>query len=109
MAKNTSKPPARKGRAFWEGHVRDWRRGGLSQTKYCREHGLSKHGLSYWKRRLDGDDKEQPVQFVELPTGAAPSVGSRPLFEFRLDEDLRVSLSFKLAPGIIRDMFGGRG
>lgn len=108
MAKKTSKPPAQNGREFWKHHIREWQRGDLRQSEYCRKNGLDQQQFSSWKSKIIREGMEEPpVQFVELPSGPAPRSGGRPLFEFRLDEDLRVSLIFSMTPEFMRDMFGG--
>jgi hypothetical protein len=107
MAKKTTNPPALTGRQFWEHHIGEWRRGGLSQARYCRENGLGYQSFLNWKNRLGAESSGPPVRFVELPLPPRDD-GPRPLFEFRLEEDLRVSVSFKLSPEIMREMFGGR-
>lgn len=45
-------------REYWAGHVSAWRRSGLSQIAYCRDHGLVPRQLGYWLRRegVDGRD-----------------------------------------------------
>jgi len=109
MARETSNPLARRGRPFCEQHIREWKSSGLNQAEYSRQHGLNQQSFSNWKRRLGGAESGPSVRFVELPTSTVTAAGSGPLFEFRLDEDLRVSFSFRLSPEIMRDMFGGRG
>ena len=42
----------RHGRDFWHSHVEGWRASGLSQTQYCRKHGLTKGTLGYWSWKL---------------------------------------------------------
>ncbi len=38
---------------FWRTHVAAWRRSDLTQSAYCREHGLCASQFSHWKRRLE--------------------------------------------------------
>jgi hypothetical protein len=42
-------------RARWQAHVEAWGSSGLSQSAYCRRHGLSLASFGYWRRRLAGD------------------------------------------------------
>jgi len=67
-------------RAFWRGHVEQWRTSGQSQAAYCREHGLSDHRLRYWKRcilpeavaeEFSGSEGFLPVQLVSNSTAPA--------------------------------------
>ena len=36
---------------FWEQHLQDYPRSGLSRMAYCREHGLTYHQMLYWQKR----------------------------------------------------------
>ena len=67
-------------RAFWRGHVEQWRTSGQSQAAYCREHGLTDHRLRYWKRcflpeavaeEFSGPEGFLPVQLVSNSTAPA--------------------------------------
>ena len=40
-------------RDFWMRHVKGWRSSGLTQTQYCRRHGLLKGTLGYWSSVLN--------------------------------------------------------
>jgi len=40
-------------REFWTRHVKDWRRSGLTQARYCRRHRLLKGTLGYWASTLN--------------------------------------------------------
>ena len=51
-------------RAFWRGHLAQWRTSGQSQAAYCREHGLTDHRFRYWKRCL------KPEGVADEPSGA---------------------------------------
>ena len=37
---------------YWQNHVDDWIRSGLSQAAYCREHDLDYNRFRKWKERL---------------------------------------------------------
>ena len=37
---------------FWRNHVSQWRDSGLTQTAYCKQHDLSPHSISYYKRKF---------------------------------------------------------
>ena len=37
---------------FWQNHFAQWQSSGLSQAKYCRQHKLASHQLSYWKGKF---------------------------------------------------------
>jgi transposase len=50
---------------FWEEHLRQWQESGLSQTGYCRTHGLSDKSFVYWKKRIAAAGVT--VSLVEVP------------------------------------------
>ena len=50
--------------AYWRAHIAAWRKSGLSQTCYSREHGISQSSLSYWIQRLK----------MSLPPATLPSI-----------------------------------
>ena len=55
----------RKKQRFWDEHLCGWKESGLSQSAYCREHGLKLHRFLYWKKRLLPE--KTAVSMVELP------------------------------------------
>jgi len=62
--------------AYWRDQVANWRRSGLSQTRFCRAHDIKQSTLSYWIRRL-GPLSAQPAvrpNFIEIT--AANIVGA---------------------------------
>jgi hypothetical protein len=56
-------------RQHWKEHIRRWKESGLSQSEYCRKHGLKANRFWYWKKRL------MPVRsqasLVEVPLRGA--------------------------------------
>jgi hypothetical protein len=49
--------------ALWRARIDEWRESGLSQSRYCRERGISLATFGYWKRRLDEKSEERFVLF----------------------------------------------
>ena len=45
----------------WSDIFLDWRRGGESQTGYCRREGISISAFGYWHRKLETDAEAHPV------------------------------------------------
>ena len=48
---------------FWRQHVEDCSRSGLSQNKYCKEHGLALSTFGHWKKRLRNSSETKPRFF----------------------------------------------
>ena len=70
-------------RRFWRQHIDQWKGSGLTQTAYCRQHGLKLHCFIYSRRKYRCKDPS-PVSLVEvqLPpvaTEAIAGAGCRPL------------------------------
>jgi transposase len=63
--KRTISAASRQRRKFWEDHLRQWQDSGLSQTGYCRAHGLSDKSFIYWKKRIAASGLT--VSLVEVP------------------------------------------
>lgn len=66
-----------KGRAFWTGHVADWKRSGNDRATYCDAHGLKRKTLSWWIWRLTHEARSAqpvpPVAFVPVSVSPEPS------------------------------------
>jgi hypothetical protein len=48
-------------RAVWSGHITEFRKSGLSQRKYCLQHGIKSSTLSYWHKRAETGEKRQEM------------------------------------------------
>ena len=53
-------------RHYWQRHVRAQQESGLSQAEYCRQHNLSYHALTYWRRKLGKPSPSAPA-LVPVP------------------------------------------
>jgi hypothetical protein len=51
-------------REHWSSHIERWQESGLSQSQYCKEHGLRDHQFTYWKKRMV--QTETAAKFVSL-------------------------------------------
>ena len=58
-------------REFWRQHIEDCGRSGLSQNRYCKEHGLALSTFGYWKKQFTKTGQTRP-RFYPL-TLHAPS------------------------------------
>lgn len=56
--------------SFWAFHLERSQQSGLTQTEYCKKHGLSSPSYYYWKRRLKNSSaaagKSPTVRLVAL-------------------------------------------
>jgi hypothetical protein len=49
--------------SLWRARIEEWRGSGLSQSRYCRERGISLATFGYWKRCLAEKSEERFVRF----------------------------------------------
>lgn len=61
-------------REEWLARVASWKSSGLSQSAWCREHGVPLASFSYWQRKLSG--QEESVAAVLPIRVAAPMLGA---------------------------------
>ena len=58
---------------FWRSHIAAWRESGLNQREYCKQHGLSKSALGWWRTKLArqaiGNVTLVPVPFLKSAVG----------------------------------------
>lgn len=54
-------------RARWEGHVSAWSQSGLTQSVYCREHGLLPKLFSAWVGRMKRSSAELATPLTMVP------------------------------------------
>jgi hypothetical protein len=54
---------------FWRNHISQWRDSDLTQAAYCKQHDLSPHSISYYKRKFSGGPdpvRRKPAGFVNV-------------------------------------------
>ena len=68
MAVKSWQEQSLKKQRFWQVHIRAWKKSGLSQKEYCRQHSLNNHQLGYWKRKFTTSVKlHTNPKFVPVP------------------------------------------
>lgn len=65
---SSSKPsaPSGEGADYWQYHLDCWRASGMSQSDYCRHHGLNYKKFHNWKSRLTKYPSSKSVKLVEV-------------------------------------------
>ncbi len=53
-------------RRHWEVHLKASAKSGLSRAEYCRRNSLSYHAMSYWHKRLSGENTRQTFVPVKM-------------------------------------------
>ena len=55
-------------RDFWEEQIRFWQESGLSQSEYCKRHGIRQSQWFYWRRRFRDTETEPTLVPLKLPS-----------------------------------------
>lgn len=66
-------------REQWMGHVNAWSQSGLTQSAYCRLHGLVVGTFHAWVARAKRESVESPVPLTMVPVIVQPAVSSTQL------------------------------
>jgi hypothetical protein len=77
MPKDTNQLDLKQRRRFWEHHIEQWQKSGVSQAAYCRRHQLKAHRFYYWRRRLPASQNRVsflPVAFSRPPEHHHPTI-----------------------------------
>ena len=66
------KKPADK-KKFWEEQIRFWQESGLSQSEYCKRHGIRQSQWFYWRRRCRDTETDLTLVPLKLPSLSGPA------------------------------------
>lgn len=55
-------------REFWEAQICFWQESGMSQSEYCRRHGIRQSQWFYWKRRCRDTDTGLTLVPLQIPS-----------------------------------------
>jgi len=86
--------------SYWQAQVSSWRRSGLSQAQFCRDHNLKVRDFGYWKRKFS--QSSSAVSFVPLRVKSSPSPSSS--LGLVLDSGLCIEVREGFSPGTLRDL-----
>jgi hypothetical protein len=67
--------------AAMQDHIAQWQASSLSQTEYCKEHGIKQHILSYYKKKFSVSAKPSS-QLVPVNLLADESVSANGIFGY---------------------------
>jgi hypothetical protein len=70
MPEDSHQLDSRERRIFWENHIEQWQKSGLSQAAYCSRNQLKSHRFYYWRRRVS--TSQDKTSF--LPVALSPSL-----------------------------------
>jgi hypothetical protein len=86
--------------SYWQAQVSSWRRSGLSQAQFCRDHNLKVRDFGYWKRKFSRSSGS--ARFVPLRVRSTPSPSSS--LGLVLESGLRIEVREGFSPGTLRDL-----
>ncbi|MDX2495400.1 MAG: hypothetical protein QNK27_10595 [Desulfuromusa sp.] len=80
----------------WQAHIQAWKKSGLLQNEYCRQHKLRSSQFCYWKKKLK-QAKKTTVSFVSVPACTSVQKPGEPSNNFSgltviLDGGIRIGL-----------------
>ena len=77
-------------RELWVGHVAAWQSSGLSQTAWCREHGVSLASFGYWRGKLAAEARSALPAVLPIRVGTPAHTAA---IELRFPSGVTLSLS----------------
>jgi len=111
MRKRATRPAGRRRRFTPDDRrrlVSAWRRSGLSQCQFGREHGIAASYLSRWKVEFPEDEPEAPtlvpVQVLGSNPGSPATSGG--MFEVRLPSGIEVAVPARFDESALRRLLG---
>ncbi len=63
---------------FWQQHISEWEKSGLTQTAYCKQHNIKLANFGYWRTRLNRSNPSRklipvPIESVTMIRLALPN------------------------------------
>jgi transposase len=94
-------------REFWGEQIRFWQESGLSQSEYCKRHGIRSSQWFYWRRRCRNTEEGLTLVPVRLPslreaTSKTPAIRVITPNGFTIELDCDASLQF--IPQLVREV-----
>ncbi len=89
-------------RRFWNEHISEWQNSGVTQSAYCKKHGLDPGLFSTWKKRLSEDYDEIP-DFVEVPLDFVSNNGV--FLELVLGGNIRINVPVDCPEALLENIF----
>lgn len=104
---NKTKIRSRRGREFWEKHIKIWKSSGLTKAEYCRQNSLGVHSFSNWYNRLKKPINS--ISFVEVPF-KENHIQSKEIFSFdvKMTASYQLKLNIDMSFGFLKNIFWGK-
>ncbi len=89
----------------WRRHIESCKHSGLSQEAYCRQHGISKSTLGYWKRRFERDAAYGDIPtVVPVPMHFNPERGPCEPLQLHIGERYRIEIRENFNPALLKKL-----
>jgi hypothetical protein len=89
----------------WRRHIESCKHSGLSQEAYCRQHGISKSTLGYWKRRFERDAAGGGIPtVVPVPMHLISESGSAESLRLHIGERYRIDIREDFNPALLEKL-----
>jgi hypothetical protein len=85
-------------RRCWSNHIQCWQTSRLSQTEYCRRHGLKFHQFVYWRRKF-APKPTAAISLVRVPPAAIAGATGYGPYPAPLRVALAPDLVVEVGPG----------
>jgi len=86
---------------FWQRHVAECRKSGLSFAEYARRHDLKDGAFGYWRKKLSESSQQKPA-FVELKVPAQKTNG----IEIVIGDHMRISVGSDFDEATLKKLVG---
>lgn len=80
--------------AFWQDHIKRWGKSDLSQSEYCKEHGLNKNAFTWRKRSLEGATRPRMTKIPERTIKSAAQPEARLLLSINKKLTINIEKNF---------------
>ena len=91
MREGTPTIPPTTNSKIWQAHLRALQKSGLTRAEYCRQHNLSYHALTYWKKKADLQ-KKAATHFVSVPAVRIKQGVNNHTAALKIDLDARLKI-----------------
>jgi len=86
---------------FWQDHIAECKKSGLSYAEYARRHELKDGAFGYWRKKLSESSKQEP-EFVELKVSGREKSG----IEIVLGDHIRISVDSDFDETTLKKLIG---
>lgn len=89
-------------RRKWEKHIAGWKESGITQTEYCRLHGLNAAQFTYWKSRLKKKSDNSSLVPVQINPDMFRTEGTyRSALWLNLENGLQIEIKNDFDPSLL--------